>query len=1232
MMKDADSSGVVPSAALKTAPKPRPSQPLPLPKVAAQPLGRELLTAVLVGISLFLLLALTTSHQGVSAVGLLGVLSAQTLQFYFGHFVAYLIPLSLLLWAVSLWSQPPLIRWPERILGALLVLVSLSAALAIPHAHLPMTFDPNSLGTNASIAARGGMIGLTLIHPDALNLFGMLGRLGSGLVIVLSTLLGTLILTQRTLRQAFRDISKALEKLGYLTGMIRSGDSTPPPLPPVPLSSAPDHRKFFPKPAPAGAEDHRSPVLGENPKPEAAPEHGPAPRTPTPTPAASPGIPGIWGGANPDAPEVTAAPPAPRPFATPDDRSFGRSAGRSPLSAGRRQPMPDTIKPPNSFRSAGPSPAQALPDLPPDPPQIPAQNKSSLQAFDEALRSSPQPVDLGSLDIPVPPRRPQNPALQQPPAELSFKETARSNEPEPTASSYDQHAHEHAPVEYENETIPQAVKPDSSPWAIRVYPQPQPAPVTPASDPIEAPPSQGKKPGSGATWLSRNEPKSQQPPQYPPSAWIDFRGDHRTATQSPPSSVPGGPPPELAFAPRTTEAPPIDSDFAPQSTINPSKPPSLPLPLQPELDSPQNLSYSEPHDPVWATPEQNLPSDSYLADWNQDSQIPEPYAFGNPIEPPAYEDDLEDLGQLQDPPTNHPDWNGAGSSDFGDSQTDDDSLEPERPSPAMWLPPDPRPLNPPAYDERQTELNLPYREALDSVPPIWPGPRSQSEFATDPNFQLPPIHLFEAPPPCQSRLPQETLVAMADQLQTCLTNHGINATVENAIQGPAIVRFSLRLAMDQRVPPLMRLTREVAIAMRAERVNILGPGKNGMIHLDVPSPTRERVYLAELLQHELFTQHPAPLAVPLGKGISGEPILCDLVATPHLLMAGSTGQGKSVCLNTILLSLLMRRNPDELRLLLIDPKQVELNLYRGIPHLLAPIITEPRKAAAALQWACEVMTHRYEICKSFDTRNIDNYNAIARGGPNHPKARGQQLEVMPHIVIVVDELADLMLQVRKEIEDPFSRLAAMGRACGLHLIIATQRPSVDVVTGTIKSNFPSRIAFLTKTEADSRTILGHAGAETLLGKGDMFYDLAGSRETQRVQGAFVSESDVERVTGYLRQESPVKYVKQDFSVPGEEGRTTSDRARAGGFEETTEDPEMERLYHRALRLVLETRKASVSNVQRKLQIGFPRAGRLMDMMEERGIVGPADSSRVREILVDPDEMLDRLNQIEFGES
>jgi S-DNA-T family DNA segregation ATPase FtsK/SpoIIIE len=518
---------------------------------------------------------------------------------------------------------------------------------------------------------------------------------------------------------------------------------------------------------------------------------------------------------------------------------------------------------------------------------------------------------------------------------------------------------------------------------------------------------------------------------------------------------------------------------------------------------------------------------------------------------------------------------------------------------------------------------------MDPAPGIWPGGRSQAEFVMREEFRLPTLDLFDVPPPCQARLPQEELLEMADRLQTCLSNHNIDATVENAVQGPAVIRFDMRPAEAQRVAPIARLDREIAIAMRCDRVRILGPGAAGTIGVEIPSPKRETVFLVDLLKAPVFRTHPAPLAVPLGRGMSGEPVLCDLAATPHLLIAGSTGQGKSVCLNSILISLLMRRSPDELRLLLIDPKQVELNFFRAIPHLLAPIITEPRKAAAALQWVCEVMEHRYDLCKQLNTRNIDSYNAIARGGAGHPKAGGRDLEIMPHIIVVIDELADLMLQVRREIEEPFSRLAAKARACGIHLIVATQRPSVDVITGTIKNNFPSRIAFLTKTEADSRTVLGQSGAETLLGKGDMIYDLAGARELQRVQGCFVSEADVERVTDFLRAQGTVRYVKHDFPLAGEENR--NGRVRTVSVEEYTPgsgsgEDEMERIYERALRLVLENRKASVSMVQRKLQIGFPKAGRLMDMMEERGIVGPADSSKVREILVDPDEYLRRMDE------
>jgi S-DNA-T family DNA segregation ATPase FtsK/SpoIIIE len=435
--------------------------------------------------------------------------------------------------------------------------------------------------------------------------------------------------------------------------------------------------------------------------------------------------------------------------------------------------------------------------------------------------------------------------------------------------------------------------------------------------------------------------------------------------------------------------------------------------------------------------------------------------------------------------------------------------------------------------------------------------------------------------------------------------------------------------------------------------------------VEVPNKRANTVMLKELLESEEFQAHKSTLAFTLGKNIAGEPVVCDLAQMPHLLIAGATGSGKSVCLNTIIASFLYRNKPDRVRFVMIDPKRVELSIYQAIPHLIAPVVTDTRKAAAALGWCVEQMEERYKRLADVGVRNIDGYNALAMGTEPSHKTLGNPLQYMPHIVMIIDELADLMMVAKNEVEEYVIRLAQMARAVGMHLIIATQRPSVNVITGIIKANFPSRIAFQVSSKVDSRTILDLNGAEALMGRGDMLYSPGGVKPF-RLQGAFVSDAEVERLADAIRGQERARYEKEDFEVKP----TAADRAKAqrGLGEEDYEDGwedgdgadgaeegdaeagngargamnglamrgraadaplkpcdveamSDEELYEMALRLVLESRKASVSYIQRRMKIGYARAGRLMDMMEENGIVGPYQGSKPRDLLVDPGKYL-----------
>lgn len=529
-------------------------------------------------------------------------------------------------------------------------------------------------------------------------------------------------------------------------------------------------------------------------------------------------------------------------------------------------------------------------------------------------------------------------------------------------------------------------------------------------------------------------------------------------------------------------------------------------------------------------------------------------------------------------------------------------------------------------------------------------------------YDLPTLSLLSPPARVESRITKEEMEEISVRLEHTLAEFGISAVVTQVTQGPTVTRFEIQPAAGVKVAKIVSLENDIAMRVEAESVRIIAPipGK-AAVGLEIPNRKPTPVMMREIIDTDQFLNHPSPLAFALGKTISGEPYICDLAKMPHLLIAGTTGSGKSVSLNAIICSILYRMPPDKVKFIMVDPKRVELNVYRDIPHLLAPVVCEPRKAAAALNWAIEQMEDRYKRLAALGVRNIDGYNAIVCSSEPHPKAIGRQLEYMPHIVIVIDELADLMIIARNEVEDSIIRLAQMSRAVGMHLIIATQRPSVNVITGIIKANFPSRIAFKVSSKVDSRTILDSNGAESLLSRGDMLFAPSGMPKPIRLQGCFLSDAEVERIADFVRGQQPVSYVKEDFGtrpaddagalrmdgvdaddesvpMPGDDGADDFDyghvqQRRDGGDGQSgrqAEDGEAidEQLFAQAVKLILTHRKASVSMLQRKLKIGFARAGRVMDMVEEAGIVGPSLGSKVREIIVDPDEYLERMEEEE----
>ena len=498
-------------------------------------------------------------------------------------------------------------------------------------------------------------------------------------------------------------------------------------------------------------------------------------------------------------------------------------------------------------------------------------------------------------------------------------------------------------------------------------------------------------------------------------------------------------------------------------------------------------------------------------------------------------------------------------------------------------------------------------------------------------YELPSLSLLNMPRAKENKrevLSDEALHQNARLLEGVLDDFGVRGTIGNVRPGPVVTLYELEPAPGLKSSRVIGLADDIARSMSAvsARVAVI-PGRN-VIGIELPNQRRETVYLRELLASREYESNPARLVLGLGKDIGGEPVIADLARMPHLLIAGTTGSGKSVAVNTMILSLLYRMTPEQCRFIMIDPKMLELSVYDGIPHLLAPVVTDPKKAVVALKWVVREMEERYRKMSRLGVRNIAGYNqkvqeVQASGKPlkrtvqtgfdpesGKPIYEDQVIDLnpLPFIVVLVDEMADLMMVAGKDIEGAIQRLAQMARAAGIHLIMATQRPSVDVITGTIKANFPTRISFQVTSRIDSRTILNEQGAEQLLGQGDMLYMAGGGRIT-RVHGPFVSDEEVEQVVKYLKDQGEPAYIDQITEEPDENMPETSDDEGAGSGDA---------LYDQAVAVVLKDRKASTSYIQRRLQIGYNRAARLVERMEEEGLVGQANNVGKREILVGGD--------------
>ncbi|WKV09076.1 DNA translocase FtsK 4TM domain-containing protein [Thermoanaerobacterium sp. CMT5567-10] len=491
----------------------------------------------------------------------------------------------------------------------------------------------------------------------------------------------------------------------------------------------------------------------------------------------------------------------------------------------------------------------------------------------------------------------------------------------------------------------------------------------------------------------------------------------------------------------------------------------------------------------------------------------------------------------------------------------------------------------PVFEEKEEKVN----QIENDIQSIKKG---NEEKAND-NYIYPPITLLKEGTP-QQKLNNNLIIENARKLEQTLKNFAIDAKVVQVSRGPAITRFEIQPSPGVKVSRIVSLTDDIALSLAAPSVRIEAPipGKSA-VGIEVPNEKISVVTLREVLDTKKFRDSKSDLTIALGKDITGNIIVADLSKMPHLLIAGATGSGKSVCINTLIVSLLFKASPDKVKMILIDPKVVELNIYNGIPHLLTPVVTDPKKAAGVLNWAVNEMTERYKTFAENNVRDIDGYNKI------------HSVNAMPKIVVIVDELSDLMMVSPAEVEEYICRLAQMARAAGIYLVIATQRPSVDVITGVIKANIPSRISFAVTSQIDSRTILDMAGAEKLLGKGDMLYYPIGESKPIRVQGAFISDKEVEDIVNFLKTNTSEPKYEEIFVEPKNS---------------LNKDIEEDELMNDAINVIIETGQASISMLQRRLRIGYARAARIIDQMEQKGIISGYDGSKPRQILLSEEEI------------
>ncbi|PAW82391.1 MAG: cell division protein FtsK [Opitutia bacterium Tous-C8FEB] len=557
---------------------------------------------------------------------------------------------------------------------------------------------------------------------------------------------------------------------------------------------------------------------------------------------------------------------------------------------------------------------------------------------------------------------------------------------------------------------------------------------------------------------------------------------------------------------------------------------------------------------------------------------------------------------------------------------------PRTPAPEPADEPLPPPAKPTPVAEKPAPAPVAPKVALTIVKPEEPRKAARVALpqSEDKNYQFPPLSLLREQVRPSAGDSEEEHRQNAINLLRILSEFGVEVTLGEIHVGPVITRYEVVPAPGVRVEKISGLDKNIALGMRAQSVRILAPipGK-AAVGVEVPNQRPTPVGMRELLESEDWGGTKAEIPIALGKDVSGAPLVSDLAKMPHLLIAGATGSGKSVCINSIVASILYSKSPKDLRMIMVDPKVVELKIFNSLPHMLIPVVTEPKKVPAALKWLLKEMEQRYQIFAKVNVRNIVGFNQRKRGGeepPPPPEAQGTLEGVdplagveipdrLPYIVAIIDELADLMAVAPADIETNIARLAQLARAAGIHLIIATQRPSVNVITGVIKANLPSRIAFQVASQVDSRTILDTKGADTLIGRGDMLFSPPGSSRLVRAQGAFVSDEEVQAMVEHLKRNGPPQYAQSVQQQIDRAAREDEDGEGEDG--DLGDDDE---LYHEAMEVLKATRRASTSMLQRKLKIGYNRAARIMEIMEEKGIVGPENGSSPREILVDLDSL------------